>query len=546
MLTQDIKKFFGGEVMDDKETLERCSTDASIFKVMPEAVVAPKDTDDLSRLMQFVNAEKKAGKDISLTARSGGTDMSGGPLNDSIIIDFTKHFNKFIELGDDYAITEPGVYYRDFEKQTLTKNLLMPSYPASREICTVGGIVANNSGGEKSLLYGKIENYVEELDVLLSNGEKITVKSLEKKELEKKKKLKTFEGEIYRKTYELIENNYDAIHAAKPNVSKNSAGYFLWNVWDRTTFNLNRLFVGSQGTLGLVTKIKFKLVKKHNHSELLVMFLKDLNHLGELIDTILPFRPESFESYDDNTLKLAVKFFPELLRQMRGNIFLLGLRFLPELWMTLTGGVPKLILIAEFTGETEEEIYTKIEEVQKSIRAKFGTKCHVTRNSAEAEKYWTVRRESFNLLRKHVQGKHTAPFIDDIVVRPHDLPEFLPKLNALLDPYKNRIIYTIAGHAGDGNFHIIPLMDFKNPKDRAIIFSLSESVYSLIAEFKGSITGEHNDGLIRTPYLNKMYSPEIIHLFEETKNIFDPEHILNPRKKVFPDMNYATEHMKTD
>ena len=147
------------------------------------------------------------------------------------------------------------------------------------------------------------------------------------------------------------------------------------------------------------------------------------------------------------------------------------------------------------------------------------------------------------MLRKHVKGKKTAPFIDDVIVKPEYLPEFLPKLNAILDQYKNYMVYTIAGHPGDGNFHIIPLMDLSDDKSRQIIPELSEKVYNLVLEYHGSITAEHNDGLIRTPYLEKMYGTDIYKLFERTKQIFDPNNIFNPRKKVGTDMNYAMEHV---
>ena len=141
-----------------------------------------------------------------------------------------------------------------------------------------------------------------------------------------------------------------------------------------------------------------------------------------------------------------------------------------------------------------------------------------------------MRHESFNLLRKHVQGKHTAPFIDDFVILPKFLPEFLPKLDTILAQYK--LTYTIAGHPGDGNFHIIPLMDLKDPKTREIILELSEKVYTLVLEYKGSITAEHNDGIIRSPFLEKQYGTEIVGLFKQTKELFDPLYILNPHKKV--------------
>lgn len=550
MLAEEIKQFFKGEVEDDEQTLARYSSDASIFKITPRLVVHPADAEDVKKLVRFVREKKKEDPSISLTARSGGTDMTGGPLTESIVVDFTAHFNHFksIEKTEDggRAETEPGVYYRDFEKETLKDGLLLPPYPASREICTVGGMVANNSGGEKTLAYGKTENYVEELRIVLSDSEEHVIRSLSAAELGDKVKENNFEGELYRRLLELIEHNYDLIKNAKPNVSKNSAGYYLWNVWDRKTFNLNKLIVGSQGTLGLMTDIKFRLVRKKSHSELLVIFLNDLNILGELVDTVTPYHPEAFESYDDKTFKLAIKFFPQLLRRMKGNIIGLGLRFLPEIWLTLTGGVPKLVLMVEFTGETEEEVKNKMAEVNKVVSEKFGVKTHMTKSAREESKYWVVRRESFSLLREHIHGRHTAPFIDDIVVRPHDLPQFLPRLNALLDPYNKQIVYTIAGHAGDGNFHIIPLMDFKDPKQRAIILDLSNKVYALVAEFKGSITGEHNDGLIRSPYLEKMYGPEVTALFKMTKDIFDPLNIFNPGKKVGSSIEYSLSHLRTD
>ena len=540
-----LKEFFQGEILTDEKNLETYSHDASIFEIRPEVVVKPKNLTDLKNLVSFVAREKKKHPDLSLTARSGGTDMSGGSLNDSIVVDMNAHFNRIIEVNNDGATVEPGVFYRNFEAETLKKNLLLPSSPASKNICTLGGMIANNSGGEKSLSYGKTEDYVERLDVILSDGENYIFEPLSKPELAKKKKSKTFEGKVYREIFALIKKNYDLIKAAKPHVSKNSAGYLLWEVWDKEKeiFDLTKLFVGSQGTLGFVTKARLKLIRPKPQSELLVIFLKDLKPLGDIAKTILKYKPESFEGYDDHTMKMAIRFIPELIRQMKGNAILLGLKFLPEMWMALTDGLPKLVLIAEFTGNDEKEVVQRLKQAEKEIKEKFKLPTHITRSRAEAEKYWIMRRESFNLLRKHVSGKHTAPFIDDFAVRPEQLPEFLPRLNKILDQYPH-LIYTVAGHVGDANFHIIPLMDLKNPEDRAIIPKLSEQVYDLVLEFKGSITAEHNDGLIRTPYLEQMYGKKINALFAKTKKIFDPQNIFNPRKKVGGTIEYALEHIK--
>lgn len=342
--------------------------------------------------------------------------------------------------------------------------------------------------------------------------------------------------------YALLNDNYDLIKGAKPSTSKNSAGYLLWEVWDKVRFNLAKVIVGSQGTLGLITRVKFRLVKPKPKSELLVIFLKDLKPLGDVVHTVVGFGPESFESFDDHTFKLAIKFLPDMLKKMKGGVIHLGLQFLPELWMTITGGVPKLILIAEFTGDTEYEARRPMMEAQKAVQEKFGLKTHVTKNIDEAQKYWTIRRESFSLLRQHVHGMHTAPFIDDIVVHPQDLPQFLPRLNEILAQYP-KLIYTIAGHAGDANFHIIPLMDFKDASNRMIIPKLSKEVYNLVLEYKGSITAEHNDGLIRTPFLEQMYGFKVYDLFKQAKQIFDPQNIFNPRKKVGGTVEYAMGHM---
>ena len=154
-----------------------------------------------------------------------------------------------------------------------------------------------------------------------------------------------------------------------------------------------------------------------------------------------------------------------------------------------------------------------------------------------------MRRESFNLLRQHTHGLATAPFIDDIVVHPSQLPDFLPEFNALLSKYPS-LIYTIAGHAGDANFHIIPLMDLTKEDQRAIVPKLADEVYDLVLKYDGSITAEHNDGLIRSPYLEKMYGREVYGLFEQVKKIFDPQNIFNPRKKVGSSLDYAMGHIK--
>ncbi|MEJ0054154.1 MAG: FAD-binding oxidoreductase [bacterium] len=533
-LQNELKRVLKGDVTESADEREKYSRDTSIFSRTPSLVVYPKDAEDVSNLVKAVAEAKKDGQDVSITARSAGTDMSGGPLTTSIVAVFTKYMNHVLEVGDGYAVTEPGAYYRDFEKETLAGgDQVMPAYPASREIAAMGGIVNNNAGGERTLKYGKTEDYIEEIDVILSDGSPATFKTLSPGELEQKKALRNLEGEIYRNMDSLLRENAAEIEAHRPKVSKNSAGYALWSVRSADgAFNLAKLICGAQGTLALMTRAKLRLVVPKAHRAMLVIFLSDLAILPNIVHRILPLDPESFESYDDQTFKLAVKFLPEMLSQMGfAKAARLGISFLPEAEMVLTGGVPKLILMAEFAEDTIEEADRKAEAARDALSG-LSVQTKVEKNEQESEKYWIVRRESFSLLRKNLHGLYASPFIDDFVVPPDSYPQFLPELNALLEEYKDNFIYTIAGHIGNGNFHIIPLMDLAKPESRKTVLELAPKVYALVIKYGGTTTGEHNDGIIRTPYLPMLFGEKMISLFKETKKIFDPLGIFNPGKKT--------------
>lgn len=542
-LGSDIQKIVKGEVDETPETREKYSRDASLFHVVPEVVVRPQDVDDIEALVRFATKEKKEGRAVTLSPRAAGTCMSGGSLTSSVMLDMMAHFNRVHEVGDGYAITEPGVYFRDFDKETKKTGQELPSYTASRELCAVGGMVGNNAGGEKNLKYGKTARYVEELDVVLADGKTHTLRNLEGEDLRKKLKEVGFEGDVYRSMSALVQENRQVIADHAPHVEKNSSGYALWDIGDGVTkLNLARLFVGAQGSIGIVSKIKFGLVKPKPFAAMTVMFVNDLAELGPLVPKVLEYTPDSFESYDDNTFRLAVKYFPEFALQMKTGIIGLGLAFLPEVWMLITGGVPKLVLMAEFRSDSQREATERAEKLAADIRSLYPhVGVRVAKDERAARKYWTVRRESFSLLRKKVRGKRTAPFIDDFVVPPAVLPEFLPKLKVILDQYS--FIYTIAGHVGDGNFHIIPLIDPKDPKMTSMINELSKKVYDLVLGYRGSISGEHNDGLVRTPFVKQMFGPEMYALFEKTEKIFDPLDIFNPGKKVGTTFAEAAEKL---
>src|SRR3989344_1376944 len=396
-MKEEILKFFRGEAEDSPEVLEKYSKDASIFEVRPKLVLYPLDSDDVVNLVEWVSANKEKYPDLSITCRAAGTDMSGGAIGESIILDFTRHMNKLVSFFRHEITVEPAMYYR--------------------------------AAGERTLKYGKTEDYIMETKIVFADGVERKVAPIPISEISQK-------DEIYKKIYELIKKNEAEIKLAKPAVHKNSAGYYLWNVVKDATFDLNKLLVGSQGTLGIATQITFRLVPSTRYSKLVVIFRRDLEPLGRLVGEILALSPETLEAYDDKTLWLAVRVFREFVKN---RSFLGALKFLwsfrPEFGMMFRGGFPHLVPLAEFSGVDGEDGRTHAEALARRIK-NFKAEIHITENEAEAEKYWSVRRESFNLLRKHIKGKRTAPFIDDIVVRPEFLPKFLPALNQILKKYK--------------------------------------------------------------------------------------------------------------
>lgn len=542
-IEEKIRAIFQGDIDTRGATREFYSHDASLFEVMPKIVLFPRSSSDIQSVIRLISKEKSSNAGLSITARAGGTDMSGGPLNDSIILDVSRYMTRIISVDDKKAILEPGVMYRDLEKEAERRGVMMPSYTASKSICAVGGMVANNSGGEKSIKYGKVEDHIRRLKVVFADGNEYEIVPISKVELDKKMSQTNFEGTVYKRVYELIENNYEEIQKARPAVTKNSAGYYLWNVWNRETeiFDLTKLIVGSQGTLCIITEIEFGLVPIPKYSRMVVMYMRSIMDLGEVVDEVMKYQPESFESYDDQSMKLAMRFMGDFFKELGfWGALKLGLQFIPDILKVITGGVPKLILMVEVTGDDQVDLSIRARKIRKAVK-RFGFKTHITKNVDEIEKYWKIRRESFNLLRKHSKGKRTAPFIDDIIISPHKMPLFLPQLEKILTGKK--LIYTIAGHAGNGNFHIIPLMDLDDPISSEVILEVSKKVYELVVEFGGSITAEHNDGIIRTPFLSYMYSPLIIDCFVKTKDIFDPQNIFNPGKKVGGSFDYIASHL---
>lgn len=539
-LIDELKQQWIGEVRTDGETLKKHSRDASVFEITPKAVVVPKNSKEIQSLVTFVNEYKEAFPDLSLTPRAAGTDMSGGTLTHSLSVSMEK-LNTVESIGKDYAITQPGVFYRNFEKEIHKHDLMYPPYTSSRNLCTVGGMVANNSAGEKSLQYGKAKDFVLELKAVLSDGNEYTFKKINREELDKKMAQGDFEGKLYKKIWKLLEENKSKINESRPTVSKDSTGYNIWDTWDGEHFDMTKLLTGSQGTLGIVTEIKFRVIPEIHKKGLLVIYMNNYDHLPEIVQTVLKHTPISFESFDHHTLRLGLKYFYGFSKSLHTNVLGATKAYLPEIFNVMKNGMPKMVLLVEYEDEELSTIREKISLLNTELQQFKNIYTKVTHNKRERDKYWALRRESFNLLRQRVKGMNAAPFIDDTCVDPKVLPEMLPKLYKILD--ESNLLYTIAGHIGDGNFHIIPLMDLSKEEERKKIYEVADKVFELVLSYGGSISGEHNDGIVRSPYLRQVYGDTIYNVFKEIKETFDPNTIFNPHKKIGVTKAYAEKNM---
>tara|TARA_B100001105_G_scaffold248153_1_gene233588 strand:- start:6469 stop:8133 length:1665 start_codon:yes stop_codon:yes gene_type:complete len=540
----ELKKLLKGEVSRDRTLRDEMSRDASIYEITPEVVIAPKDSMDVKKIVRYVSAHKTTYPSLAITPRSAGTCMSGGAIGSSLLLDMTKHFTKIGAVTNDVLQTQPGVYMRDIDPYLEAKELMLGCVPASRAICTIGGMVGNNAGGEQSLRYGNADRSVRSLDVVLADGNEYTIAPLTKKQLDQKMAQKTYEGRLYKQVYELIEAHYDLIKNARPKVNKNSMGYNLWGVWDRGTgiFDMTQLFSGSQGTLGVITDIKIQAYKKPAHSGLLLAYLTSPKHLGDIIPAVMKHNPATFEGFDDITFGLGVKFFSMFRKQLGTKEWLRQQARLMPAAAKFKGHLPNILLMVEFEGESKEEVYQKISKLHDVLKP-FKLRMDIEGDESESAPYWEIRRASLSLLRNRVKDKYASPFIDDMTVQPKYLPEFLPKVRKVIRKYK--LPATLAGHFGDGNFHIIPLMDIENEADQAKLEPVMRELIPIVLQYKGTMAGEHNDGMVRGPWLPAVFGDEMYQLFKHTKEIFDPTYIFNPHKKTDASWDYSMNHIRS-
>ncbi len=510
--TKELQKRVRGLVSTSESIRKYFSTDGSIFTIMPDAVVYPKNSEDVAGTVKYISEQRAKGKEINIVGRGKGTDQGGGSLGDGAMVVFPAHMNKVLKLAKDAVTIQPGIIYGDLQKILHMHHRFLPPYPSSINFSTVGGGIANNVCGEKTLKYGSMSDWVQSLKVVLSDGSVIETRRLNSRELNKKKGLMTLEGEIYRRVDSLIIDNSALIRQSQPNTSKNSAGYALSKVKGRDgSFDLSKLIVGSQGTLGLVTEATLKTAEYNPDTTLIVGYFDDLEKAGAAVLQLQKLKPSAMEIVDIHLLDFVRKNKPETLEGL-----------MPE-------DLPKIVVLIEF--DNSSSLSQRILSRRAGrILNKFAAAQKLSTKKAEQERLWEIRRSAAAVIWM-VHGKEKAlPIIEDGVVPIEKLPEFLEQTYKLLKKHKLEI--AVWGHAGNANFHMQPFMDLSKTKDRKKVFALMDDFYEMVIKMGGSTCGEHNDGLLRAPYLEKLYGKEMYKLFKNVKHIFDPNGVFNPRIKL--------------
>lgn len=523
----ELKNVVSGEVLNDEKTLEHYSSDGSIFSIKPWAVVLPRGREDIRELILWLAKKKKETADnhFSLVCRGKGTDQAGGPLGEGVIVRFPSHLDKILEVSNGLARVEPGVIFTALNNELAKIGQTLPPYPASTDFSTLGGAVANAGGGEKSAKYGTIRDYVAGLKVFLSSGDEIETKPLTAGELAAKKSQNNFEGEIYRRLDDLIEKNRSLIGNARPDVTKNASGYALWEVKKNDLFDLGQLIIGSQGTLAVITEIIFRAVARPENTGLILGYFDSLASLSGAIEQILPLKPSAVEMVDHHLLEIVQRESPETLAGLMPDKF------------------PGYVLMVEFDGLVNEvrESVAAAEPMVKSLSYQTS----VAYTEADQERLWRLRRSAAAVVTEKLSGpKKAIPFVEDSTVHPRHLAKYLGELEAIAR--KHKVEVAVWGHAADGDLHFQPLIDLSNDEDRAKIFDIANDVFNKVKEYKGTASGEHNDGLMRPPFLDITFGREMVDLFFEVKEIFDPLGIFNPYKKVNRDLGLLKKYLRRD
>lgn len=522
-----LQEHLVGEVMTGTDARLYFATDGSILQLAPALVAYPKNENDVRKAARFSWQLAERGRVIPITARGAGTNQTGAALGSGIVLVFPAHMNRVLELDSkaNTVTVEPGINYGKLQQTLYTHGRFLPPYPAGLEYVTLGGAIAENLSGEKSIKYGDTRAYVKGLRVVLANGEVIETGRLNKRELSKKLGLATFEGEIYRSLDTLLEEQQELIKQLDRNVTKNNAGYQLGDIRRKDgSFDLTPLFAGSQGTLGLITEAT---LNTEAYDAKTTLMLAKFDSLEKAQAAILELQgmsdpPSALELVDGNLLQQVDKLNPNLLKDI------------------VKEPLPLLALLIEF--DNDKQLKKRVKRAEK-ILEQTAAETQISEDPEEQQLFWKLRQATSTWLGHNAGLVRPVPLFDAAV--PIDrLREYIEAILGLLET--NNVQPALWGHAGDGIVHLQPPLNLGQVGDRQKAFRLMDDYTAIIIRLGGTISAEASDGRLRTPYLEQMYGSELYSVLQKVKQIFDPYGTLNPGVKFGSSLDDIKAMVRSD
>ncbi|MGB4098745.1 MAG: anaerobic glycerol-3-phosphate dehydrogenase subunit C [bacterium] len=515
-LRSELKSLLSGDVCFDDQTRLQYSTAACMYRVFPTAVVMPRDGDDVRKTVKI------AGElGIPVTPRGAGAGLTGGCLGTGIIIDFSRYMHRIlsIDTNKQTVVAEPGVVQNDLNRALARHGLFFPPDPSSYMYSTLGGMVGNNAAGPHSVKYGSTRDYIHSVTAICATGEEITFhNNIAKNEL-----LDRYQSTLVEGAYRILKENADVIRDYMPKTRKNSSGYRVDNLIDDDRIHLANLMAASEGTLGVFTGFELAVRPRPQNVGMLLLMFDSVQLACEAVPIITSFNP--------SMLELMESTFIDLVRQTSFDV---GIPFPRNL---------QALLLIEFDDPTFDEIMDKISAIERFFIGP-GRPAIASRRGIqplERERLDRVRRSASPILNRYPAPYKPIKFIEDTVVPLENLSHYIKRMHGMFKTFDIRgVIY---GHAGDGHIHVNPLFNIHDTDIVRKMTKMADFTHDLILEYGGSLSGEHGDGLLRTPFL-KSFFRTLYPVFESIKKLFDPEMIFNPGKIIQTDSRRFTDNLK--
>lgn len=516
-IQEDLRGLLSGEVLCDDVNLQLYASDASIYEIKPLGIVRPRSVDDVVATVRYASANQ-----IALHARGAGTGLAGESLGRGLVVDFSRYMRRIVHTDVDSVRVQPGVVHQTLNKHLATFGRLFGPDPAMSHVTTMGSVLAIDGAGSHWLRYGSARRHVLSMQIVLADGEVLEV-GREPIPLgstgDQHPRLREIVGQLA----ELIEKNADLIKKHRPRSLVNRSGYVLDGVLENGHLNLARLLVGSEGTLALITEATVDTQPVQLHRGVALLMFESLENASKAVLEVLALKPSACDLMDRRHLSLARE------SDVRYDLMI--------------PGETEAVLLVEQQHDSVDEVRASLTRIVDRIRRRkrlaFGA--HMGMEPEEVDLYWKLARGWVPTLHRLRGSTRPLPFVEDIAVPPESLTDFLVRLQNVLK--KHLVTASLFGHAGHGQLHVRPFLDLANPDDIQRMERLTEDLYREVLAVGGTISGEHGDGLSRTPYLRMQYGP-LCDVFRDVKRIFDPRGILNPGKVVSHDPAPMTSHLR--